>query len=97
MPFPVSRIEEDGTATGDMIEGPGAPTVLADEMPVSCMGDAVAGSVIEGVVAMGSPTVLIEGRPVTRTTSPVTGVNPETGVPVANVIATPGAMTVLVP
>ena len=97
MPFPVSRIEEDGTATGDMIEGPGAPTVLVDEMPASCMGDAVAGPTVEGAVAMGSPTVLADGRPITRTTSPVSGVNPETGVPVANTIATPGAPTVLVP
>jgi uncharacterized Zn-binding protein involved in type VI secretion len=84
------------TATGDLIVGPGAPTVLILDLPASCMGDAVAGAVCDGVVVMGSPTVIAEGRPMTRMTSPVAGVNPETGVPVETVIAT-GAPTVLIP
>jgi uncharacterized Zn-binding protein involved in type VI secretion len=95
MPFPASRLT-DVTVTGDVITGPGAPTVEIAGMPASCMGDAVAGSVCVGLVTVGSPTVLILGGPATRITSTVVGANPETGVPVTTAVAT-GAPTVLIP
>jgi uncharacterized Zn-binding protein involved in type VI secretion len=95
MPFPASRLT-DTTATGDVITGPGAPTVIVDSMPASCLGDAVAGSACVGVVTVGSPTVIAEGRPMTRVTSTVVGSNPETGVPVTTAVLT-GAPTVLIP
>ncbi len=97
MPFPISRILEDLTATGDAILGPGAPTIMACGAPVSVMGDEVVGAACEGAVLEGSPTVMADGRPVTRTTSSVTGVNPETGAPVSTTVAGPGAPTILVP
>lgn len=95
MPFPASRLT-DTTATGDAIVGPGAPTVLISGMPASCMGDAVAGAACTGSVMVGSPTVLWMGRPGTRVTSNVVGVNPVTGVPVTTAVAM-GAPTVLIP
>lgn len=95
MPFPASRLT-DLTATGDVITGPGAPTVLIADLPASCMGDLVSGAACVGSVILGSPTVIVDGRPLTRVTSPVAGANPETGVPVETVVAT-GAPTVLVP
>jgi len=97
MPFPISRILEDMTATEDVIMGPGIPTVIAEGAPVSVLGDLVAGEVCVGMVVVGSPTVLVMNRPVTRTTSGVTGVNPESGVPLSTVIDGPGAETILVP
>jgi uncharacterized Zn-binding protein involved in type VI secretion len=95
MPFPASRLT-DTTATGDLITGPGAPTVVIEVMPASCLGDAVAGAACTGVVTVGSPIVIFEGRPATRVTSTVVGANPATGVPVTTVVAT-GAPTVLIP
>ena len=85
MPFPAARIG-DTTATGDVITGPGVPTVLIEGVPASVMGDLVNGSVCVGAITMGSPTVLIGGRPAARMTSQVTGVNPITGVPVTTVV-----------
>ncbi len=95
MPFPASRLT-DTTVTGDVITGPGAPTILIAGMPASCLGDAVAGSACVGTVTVGSPTVVFEGRPATRVTSTVVGSNPETGAPVTTAVAT-GAPTVLIP
>ncbi|MGE3805562.1 MAG: PaaR repeat-containing protein [Gemmataceae bacterium] len=95
MPFPISRIG-DVTGSGDAITGPGAPTVLALGLPVSCLGDTVSGGACTGAVTLGSLTVLALGRPVTRSTSQVTGVNPASGVPVATSVAGPGAVNVLV-
>jgi uncharacterized Zn-binding protein involved in type VI secretion len=92
--FPAARLT-DKTVTGDLISGPGAPTVLIGGMPASVMGDMVSGPACVGTIIMGSPTVLICGRPAARVTSQVTGVNPATGVPVTTVIMT-GCMTVLV-
>ena len=59
-------------------------------------GADVAEGATSGTVIVGSPTVLIMGRPATRVTSNVAGANPETGVPVTTAVAT-GAPTVLVP
>ena len=44
---------------------------------------------------MGSPTVLIGGRPAARSTSNVTGANPASGVPVSTVVNGMG-VTVLI-
>jgi uncharacterized Zn-binding protein involved in type VI secretion len=95
MPFPASRLT-DLTATGDLIVGPGVPTVLIGGLPASVLGDAVAGPVCTGAVMMGSPTVLVGGRPVTRITSNVVGANTVTGVPMTTIVAL-GDFTVLVP
>lgn len=86
MPFPASRLADE-TATGDLIVGPGAPTIIIGGMPASCMGDAVAGAACEGDIIEGSPTTILAGRPATRMTSAVTGVNPESGVPVETIVA----------
>ena len=94
MPFPAARVG-DMTATGDTIVGPGAATVLIENMPASVMGDMVTGAACAGTVTVGSPTVLIMGRPAARVTSTVVGSNPVTGVPVTTVIAK-GAMKTLI-
>lgn len=85
MPFPAARLS-DMTATGDTITGPGVPNVLIENLPASVMGDMVAGAACQGTITMGSPTVLIGGRPAARVTSVVAGVNPATGVPVSTTI-----------
>ena len=85
MPFPAARLG-DMTATGDVITGPGSATVLIENVPASCMGDMVSGAACTGSITVGSPTVLIMGRPAARVTSTVVGVNPVTGVPVTTAI-----------
>ncbi|MGC1375570.1 MAG: PAAR domain-containing protein [Anaerolineales bacterium] len=94
MPFPAARLT-DMTATGDVITGPGVPTVLIGGLPASVMGDMVTGAACVGSITMGSPTVLIGGRPAARVTSTVMGSNPATGVPVSTVVAK-GAPNVLI-
>ncbi|MBQ6343624.1 MAG: PAAR domain-containing protein [Anaerolineaceae bacterium] len=94
MPFPAARLG-DMTATGDAITGPGAATVLIENLPAACMGDLVAGAACTGSITVGSPTVLIMGRPAARVTSTVVGVNPATGVPVTTAIAK-GAIKTLI-
>jgi uncharacterized Zn-binding protein involved in type VI secretion len=94
MGFPAARLG-DTTATGDVITGPGMPTVLILSQPAAVLGDTVTGNVCTGAITMGSPTVLIGGRPAARVTSQVTGVNPYSGVPVTTAIAM-GAPTVLI-
>jgi len=94
MPFPAARVG-DVTVTGDTITGPGVATVLICNMPASVMGDLVAGNACTGAITMGSPTVLIGGRPAARVTSQVTGVNPYSGVPVTTAVGM-GAPTVLI-
>ena len=97
MGFPAARLG-DMTVTGDTISGPGAPMVLIMGQPAACAGDAVAGNACTGAIVMGSPTVLASGRPLARTTSPVAGVNPYTGVPVSTTIGpTPAAMVLVGP
>jgi uncharacterized Zn-binding protein involved in type VI secretion len=95
MSFPACRLT-DLTVTGDPITGPGVTSVMICGLPASVVGDMVDGAVCDGAVVMGSPTVWIGGRPATRVTSQVAGVNPETGVPVTPVMAE-GAPTVYVP
>ena len=85
MPFPAARLG-DMTATGDTITGPGAATVLIENMPAACAGDLVAGPACTGSITVGSPTVFIMGRPAARVTSTVVGVNPATGVPVTTAV-----------
>lgn len=76
------------TATGDVIAGPGAPTVLVKGLPVACMGDAVTGAVCVGAIAVSSsPNKIMMGRPVAVMTSTVVGANPLTGIPVTTVCA----------
>jgi uncharacterized Zn-binding protein involved in type VI secretion len=94
MPFPAARLG-DTTVTGDVITGPGVPTVLIAGQPASVMGDTVTGNACTGAITMGSPTVLIGGRPAARITSQVTGVNPYSGVPVTTAVGM-GAPTVLI-
>ncbi len=85
MPFPAARVG-DMTATGDVITGPGAATVLIENMPAACMGDMVSGAACTGSITVGSPTVIIMGRPAARVTSTVVGVNPVSGVPVTTAV-----------
>ena len=85
MPFPAARLG-DMTATGDVITGPGAATVMIENMPAACMGDMVSGAACTGSITVGSPTVIIMGRPAARVTSTVVGVNPVSGVPVTTAI-----------
>ena len=94
MPFPAARLT-DMTATGDVITGPGVPTVLIENLPASVMGDMVSGAACVGSIMMGSLTVLIGGRPAARVTSQVVGTNPATGVPVSTVISK-GAIKVMI-
>lgn len=94
MPFPAARIG-DVTVTGDPITGPGVPNVLICGLPASVLGDLVSGPVCTGAITMGSPTVFIGGRPATRVTSLVAGVNPTSGVPVTTAVAM-GCPTVII-
>jgi uncharacterized Zn-binding protein involved in type VI secretion len=93
--FPAARLA-DFTVTGDFITAPGAPTVMICKMPASCVGDAVAGPVCTGAIAMGSMTVLISGRPAARLTSQVAGANTITGIPMTTIVGPPCAVTVLI-
>jgi len=62
----------DINIAGGAVLGPGAPTVLTNGLPTSCIGDFVAPhapcpkvpSHCAAAVAQGSPTVLANGRPV---------------------------------
>lgn len=92
--FPAARLG-DMTATGDAITGPGAPTVLIENIPAACLGDLVSGSVCVGSITQGSATVLIAGRPAARVTSMVTGVNPASGVPVSTTVAKGAVKTMI--
>ena len=92
--FPAARMG-DITASGDVITGPGAPTVLISGQPASAMGDLVSGAACVGAITLGFPTVLIQGRPASFLGSQVTGANPVTGVPVSTVVAL-GAPMVLI-
>ena len=49
---------------GGPVMGPGAPTVLADGLPVSCLGDMMICVGPPDDIVLGFPTVLAEGRPV---------------------------------
>jgi uncharacterized Zn-binding protein involved in type VI secretion len=95
MGFPAARLG-DMTVTGDAITGPGVPTVLIAGQPAAVVGDLVSGSACVGSITLGSANVLIGGRPAARVTSQVSGVNPESGVPVTTAIGPPGAPTVLI-
>lgn len=95
MSLPAARLT-DLDDLGDVIVGPGEPSVLFSGLPASCLGDAVAGAMCEGSIVDGSLTVLAGGRPVARMTSAIVGVNPDIGVPVASVVLGPCDPTVLV-
>ena len=94
MPLPVATLTSL-TATGDLVVGPGAPTIIALALPASCMGDAVAGPVCVGAIIDTESMVILCGRPAATMTSAVTGVNPELGFPVDTVIAETIADTLL--
>lgn len=94
MPFPASFLTAM-TVTGDVVTGPGAPTVIIGALPASCMGDAVVGAVCTGTVVMGSPTVLAMGLPMTRVTSNCVGVSVPLGTPSTTALGL-GMPTVLV-
>ncbi|HUG91929.1 MAG TPA: PAAR domain-containing protein [Planctomycetaceae bacterium] len=93
--FPAARLT-DLTLTGDVITAPGAPMVLIASMPAACVGDAVAGPVCTGAIAMGSLTVLTMNRPAARTTSQVAGAITVTGVPMTTAVAPTPAANVLI-
>lgn len=97
MPFPICRLTDMHVCpmftgpvphVGGPITGPGAPTVLAMNLPVSCLGDLAVCVGPPDTVVMGSPTVLAMGRPVTRMTSTCAH---------GGTVIGPGAITVLVP
>lgn len=50
---------------GGPITGPGAPTVILEGLPASCEGDLCVCVGPPSTIAMGYPTVLAEGRPIT--------------------------------
>ncbi len=94
--FPAARLT-DMTATGDLVTGPGMPTVLIGSMPAAVMGDMVSGPGCVGSLATGcSVTVLIGNRPAARVTAMAMGANPVTGVPVTTAIIPPACPTVLI-
>lgn len=94
--FPAARLT-DMTATGDIVTGPGVPTVLIGSLPASVIGDMVSGPGCVGSLAMGcSMTVHIGNRPAARVTAMATGANPITGVPVTTAIIPPACPTVLI-
>jgi uncharacterized Zn-binding protein involved in type VI secretion len=95
MSFPAAR-QTDMTATSDVITGPSAPTVLTGGLPTAVMGDAVAGPVLTGAIAVNcSVTVLVAGRPAAHMMSVVSGVNNQSGAPVTSPITMPCCPTVL--
>jgi uncharacterized Zn-binding protein involved in type VI secretion len=55
---------------GGPITAPGAPTVLISGMPAACVGDIVTCVGPPDVIAMGSMTVLLGGRPAARMLDP---------------------------
>ncbi len=93
--FPAARIS-DLTVTGDIITGPGVPTVIIGYLPASVVGDFVSGAACTGTIVLGSMSVLTGGRPAARLTSQVTGVNPASGAPVTTVVGPPCCPTVLI-
>ncbi len=93
--FPASRLGDE-TVTKDTIIAPGMPNVLIGGQPASCLGDAVVGQFIVGVVVTGCFTVLVGGRPLTRTTSQVAGILVNAPPTPGTTIVRPGCFTVLV-
>lgn len=93
--LPASRLG-DKTFTDDTIIAPGMPNVLIGGAPASCLGDAVAGQFIVGVVTTACFTVLVGGRPLTRTTSQVTGILVNAPPTPGTTIVRPACFTVLV-
>ncbi|MDR2444516.1 MAG: PAAR domain-containing protein [Spirochaetaceae bacterium] len=87
MPTPVATIT-NLTATGDVITGPGAPTILYKGLPAACMGDLVAGPMcVTGAITMTTAiTNLYMGRPVSNLGSMVVGVSP-IGIPMSTALA----------
>jgi uncharacterized Zn-binding protein involved in type VI secretion len=75
--MPVGTITNT-TATGDLVVGPGAPTILVKGLPVSCMGDMVAGAMCTTGAVIMTPAVtkLAKGRPMVCMTSMVVGIGP---------------------
>ena len=73
---------------GGPITGPGAPTVILEGMPASCMGDIAICVGPPSSVIVGFPTVLFEGRPAT-----VVGMSATAH---GGSVVGPGAVTVLI-
>lgn len=96
MPFPIVTLTGQ-TGTGDIVVGPGAPTVIIGGKPVALVGDQVSGAALIGVISQpGNPKIIIGGRPPAALTGVVSGANPATGVPVASPLAVSSAMTVII-
>lgn len=64
------------TATGDCVVGPGAPNLLANGMPIACLGDAVAGAMCVGSLTSTTSMMIMDGRPAATLTSVAMGTNP---------------------
>ncbi len=87
MPTPLASMTNT-TATGDLVTGPGYPTMLAKGLPVVCVGDLVTGTVCVGAITVSTAVnKLVGGRPVADLTAVVTGANPITGVPITTALA----------
>ncbi|MCK6486808.1 MAG: PAAR domain-containing protein [Planctomycetes bacterium] len=97
MPMPPATLTSL-TATGDVVTGPGAPTVLMMGLPASCLGDAVAGPMCVGAITVSpAPTVLIMGRPAAALTGTAAGSNPAAlGAPASPPLMVTTPVTVLV-
>lgn len=73
---PIAKLGGGGTLVGGRapIIGPGAPTVIAEGLPVSCLGDNVTSHGepphTKAVIIAGSVTVFAMGRPVVRNGDP---------------------------
>lgn len=84
MPTPAATIA-NLTAMGDVVIGPGDPTNLVNGLPAACIGDAVSGPVISGVVTASTAlNILMKGRPAANLTAVVSGVNTITGIPLVS-------------
>ncbi len=84
------------TGTGDVVTGPGAPTVLINGMPGACMGDLVTGPMCVGAISASSSLALLMGRPAATLTSMATGTNPSAmGAPAAVPVAMSPAPTTI--
>ena len=98
MPLPVATVGSL-TATGDSVLPPGNFQVLIGGLPAACVGDMVAGPVLNtgpAFIISGNLTVLVGGRPLARVTSMVAGMTAAFWgpTPVSTPIIT-GAMNVL--
>jgi hypothetical protein len=74
--LPVAEIAKC-QASGNPIVGPGSPTNIVGGMPVTLLGDAVAGPTCVGAIAQTTAiNYIVKGRPRVVSTSLASGSNP---------------------